>query len=320
MSTNEAKIDAFTPRWVHAWAVVTVCATFVLLLLGSLVTTKRAGMADPIWPTYPWHLWLVGFTEPRPGFIIEHSHRLAGYIVGTCTIVLAVGLLFVEPRRWVRLLGVAALLGVIAQGLLGGFRVLLDQWLGTDLAVIHGCFAQIVFAMLVVLALAAGQSFRNPVGSSSKTLRRLAIAVVALVYMQIIFGALVRHTYSMSAVRHHLGSAFVVTIGVVWLVRETWGNEDRLVRRAGYLLAAFTACQLIMGVETFMGRYFMVRGLGHQIGIRTVHVLLGFLIFASAVGLAVLVWRAAPADEESSDTGDRETELAYAASVAEGEA
>src|ERR1700741_1426229 len=78
------------PRWTHVWAVLTVCVTFVLLALGAIVTTFQAGMADPIWPTYPWHLLLVPWQNADARFLIEHGHRLAGYIVGCCAISLVV--------------------------------------------------------------------------------------------------------------------------------------------------------------------------------------------------------------------------------------
>ena len=92
MTTYHSSLITPHSPWLHRWAVLTACATFILLLLGAIVTTFRVGMADPIWPTYPWHLLLVSWEEPRPGFLVEHSHRLAGYIVGCCVIVLAVGL------------------------------------------------------------------------------------------------------------------------------------------------------------------------------------------------------------------------------------
>ena len=141
-----------TPAWLHRWAVGTVCATVALLTLGAVVTTCRVGMADPIWPTYPWHMLLISYQEPRPGFIIEHTHRLAGYLVGCCVIVLALGLWRYHARRGLGWLGLAALAAVIVQGLLGGFRVLLNALVGTDLALIHGLFAQLVFTLLVSVA------------------------------------------------------------------------------------------------------------------------------------------------------------------------
>src|SRR5438445_9799056 len=130
MTTDNGPRTTDNFPWLHRWAVLTACATFVLLLLGAVVTTFRVGMADPIWPTYPWHLLLVSWEEPRPGFLVEHSHRLAGYIVGCCVIVLTIGLWRKNQPRGIRWLGLAALLGVIVQGLLGGFRVVLDRHLG----------------------------------------------------------------------------------------------------------------------------------------------------------------------------------------------
>ena len=48
--------------WPHRLAVILVCATFPLLFIGGLVTSKGAGLAVPDWPTtfgynmflYPW--------------------------------------------------------------------------------------------------------------------------------------------------------------------------------------------------------------------------------------------------------------------------
>src|SRR5712691_11323449 len=107
MTTDHGPLTTDPSRWLHRWALLTVCATFGLLLLGAVVTTFRVGMADPVWPTYPWHLLLISWDEPSAGFLVEHSHRLAGYIVGCCIIVLTVGLWLQETRRWVRWLGTA---------------------------------------------------------------------------------------------------------------------------------------------------------------------------------------------------------------------
>src|SRR6266849_2981654 len=179
MTTHHSPLTTQPPRWLHRWAVLTVCATFILLLLGAVVTTFRVGMADPIWPTYPWHLLLVSWEEPRPGFLIEHSHRLAGYVVGCCVIGLAVGVGRSRTHSRLRWLGVTALVGVIIQGLLGGFRVKLDRILGSDLALIHGCFAQIVFGSLVGLAVVSSNGWAwesSQVGSGRARLRRLSLA------------------------------------------------------------------------------------------------------------------------------------------------
>src|SRR5215467_9241108 len=118
MTAHHSSLSAYRSLWLHRWAVLTACATFVLLLLGAVVTTFRVGMADPVWPTYPWHLLLISYDEPSAGFLIEHTHRLAGYIVGCCVIVLALLVTAAEvtrprPRGWMIGLGWLVLLCVI---------------------------------------------------------------------------------------------------------------------------------------------------------------------------------------------------------------
>src|SRR5262245_30518325 len=99
-------------RWPHRWAVLTVCAALPLLVLGSLVTTLRAGMADKKWPTPPLYL-LTGDVSAdaeqsgyaRSMFVLEHAHRFAGWAVGFLSIALCMSLWLGERRRWVRWLG-----------------------------------------------------------------------------------------------------------------------------------------------------------------------------------------------------------------------
>jgi len=173
MPAFDTKTPAQSSPWPHRWAVLTVCATLALLALGSIVTTFRVGMADPVWPTSPWYLFGISWQEPSAGFLIEHTHRLAGYIVGCCIIVLTVLLWLQETRRWLKWLGAIALVAVILQGLFGGFRVKLNALVGTDLAVIHGCFAQVVFCLLVSLALFTSRSWQSSTVSLSVPSLRL---------------------------------------------------------------------------------------------------------------------------------------------------
>jgi cytochrome c oxidase assembly protein subunit 15 len=284
-----------TPRWLHYWAMLTICATFVLLTLGAVVTTFNFGMADRIWPTYPWHLALIDWEEPAPGFLIEHGHRLAGYVVGCCVIVLALGLWWGESRRWVRWLALAALLGVIVQGLLGGFRVRLDALLGGKLKLIHGCFSQVVFGLLVSLAVCTGRRWHGSGdeehhAEDSARLRWLCLGTAALIYLQIVLGAILRHTYSSLGQRGHLLVAFAVVAAVAWLTREYLGQPagSRQLPRGVLLLAVLTALQIFLGVETWMVKFLSWSSPARQALVRTVHVLAGYLLFGTAV--AVTVW------------------------------
>jgi heme A synthase len=297
----------FAPRWLHGWALLTAAATVALLALGAVVTTFQVGMADPIWPTYPWHLALIDWSEPKPGFVIEHTHRLAGYIVGCCVIVLTVGLCLSARRSWLKWLGVAALAGVIAQGLLGGFRVRLDALFGTDLAIVHGCFAQIVFSLFVSLAVVTSARFSaatSPVETTPR-LRRWSLALTGLVFLQLVWGALVRHTNGALAQRLHFLTAFAVVAVAVWFARTVLASPSarRLLGRTLIVLGVLLALQIMLGVESWLGKYAgvllpeMHKPTVGQAATRVAHVLVGSFIFAASVVLTVLAHRPAAAAE-----------------------
>jgi cytochrome c oxidase assembly protein subunit 15 len=304
MTVNDLPPDQASPsRWPHRWAVLTVCATVVLLLIGAKVTTLQVGMADPEWPTHPLHLFYSSRSDA--GYLIEHSHRLAGYVVGCCSIILTVLLWLLEPRRWVRWLGTAALVGVTLQGILGGFRVRLHALLGTDLATVHGCFAQLDFALLVSVALCTSHWWLENTApareSHRRGLLRLALLLSVLIFVQIIFGAVVRHTYLRLAQRVHFLLAFAVVALAVWLIRSAReAASDRRLTRTATLLALLLAVQLVLGVESWMMRF----GTGvlpelQRVTIasgmvRSLHFVGGSLVFATSVVLTLLAARRPP--------------------------
>jgi cytochrome c oxidase assembly protein subunit 15 len=261
----------------------------ILLALGATVTTHHAGMADPLWPTYPWHLLLVSWTEPRPGFLVEHTHRLVGYVVGCGGIALMATLWLMEPRRWVRWLGATALAGIIVQGLLGGFRVKLDAWFGTDLAMVHGSFAPVVFCLLTSVAVVTSRSWTatsDPRGEpiAIRRVARLALFATVLIYLQIVLGSFVRHTYSTVGPRAHLLVAFSVAAVIAWLARETWDSHrgDRRLRAWVTTLVALAVTQICLGIEAWMLR-FTASGVTAQSLIPTAHVLVGYLTLAGSL-------------------------------------
>src|SRR5262245_26832153 len=105
--------DRPVPRWLHVWAIVTVVVAAALLLLGEMVTTLRAGMVDPDWPTRPWHLALESRDRWTAGYLVEHTHRVLGFLVGGLMSVLAVAAWAYEPRRGLRWAGVISLVALL---------------------------------------------------------------------------------------------------------------------------------------------------------------------------------------------------------------
>src|SRR5947207_1162571 len=98
------------PPFVRAWSALTCGVTFTLIAVGTLVTTFRVGMADPVWPTAPWHLFVIEWAEPSPGFLVEHTHRLIGWLAGGLILIQTMALWWSSRRRWAAL----ALIAVVS--------------------------------------------------------------------------------------------------------------------------------------------------------------------------------------------------------------
>ena len=127
---TEPELDVtlgFTWRLVtHRLGLATLAATGVLILLGGLVTNTGAALAVPDWPsTFGYNMILFPWSRMVGGIFYEHSHRLMGALVGLLTFALA-AVLGREGGR-LRRLGLLAVGAVLAQGLLGGLRVVLLQ-------------------------------------------------------------------------------------------------------------------------------------------------------------------------------------------------
>jgi cytochrome c oxidase assembly protein subunit 15 len=295
-----------TPRWLNGLAILTVLATLPLLLLGAEVTSRDVGMADQVPLRTPWHILTINLQDYGLGFLIEHSHRAAGWVVGICSILLAASLWRKESRRWLCWLGTAALLAVIAQGVLGIFRVQLNAVFGRQLALVHGCFAQLVFALLASIALFTTRAWstttEEPAGAESRRLRFWSVMVAALLYVQIVLGAVVRHTDANVGPRAHLLTAFAVVAAVVWLIKLAYDapvHEKTLTLLVGALPILLVA-QLFLGLEAWLGKFFDPRtSLSSQIRpllsdaslFRSLHYVLGAFLFTDSVLVALWAHR-----------------------------
>ena len=203
-------------HWLHRFAIVTALATLVLIGFGGLVTSKGVGMAVPDWPnTFGYNMFLVPFDEwlGKFGVFEEHSHRLVASFVGLLTIVLAAWIWVKDSRKWVRLLGIGALVLVVTQGVLGGLRV---TEINQNLGLIHGAVAQLFLILVCAIALATSSWWhRVAVGESDRAgyaaLKGALVAVICLVFIQLLLGATMRHQHAGLAIWD-----FPLAHGQVW--------------------------------------------------------------------------------------------------------
>jgi len=282
--------------WLHRIAVITACTAIFTIVVGTAVTSRKAGMAFPDWPTsdgygmfsYPW-------LRSAGDKFLEHGHRLAGILIGISSLVLCASLAWKERRGWVKSLGAAVLLAVITQGLLGGLRVLRDA---EDLALIHGSGGALVFALIVCVAVVTSHNWNEPFSGAQRAavarLRMLPIAASGCVFVQYLLGGFLRHKgmhlYS------HLGFAFVTALVLVWLALSVAASGITRLRGLAAAIAVLTISQLALGAAAWVtkfgnGDYVAVRGSTLSITMLSLHVVTGALLLGTCVALSVRLAR-----------------------------
>lgn len=283
-------------RWRFRFTVLTSVTTVLLLGWGAFVTSINAGLAVPDWPSSfnsydpfnPWPEWW----KLTP-VLAEHGHRLLGALVGLFTLILAAWTWIADPRRWMRLLAVGALVLVTAQGVLGGLRVVL---ISLDLAVVHACVAQIYFGTIIGLCIFTSRSWlERDLGQFDPgrlpTLRRVAIVTVVVLYIQIILGALLRHPgtgIDPVLVLLHLGGAVTATAAIVVLFGHVRRHHRRarIVGPAVRILVGLVVVQFALGITAYfvtLDDSGILQPSNLQVLVNTTHMVTGALLMGAAV-------------------------------------
>ena len=317
MTNTLQKLDS---PWPHRLAVLLVCATFPLIWVGGLVTSYDAGMAVPDWPNtygynlflYPIETWIYGPWD----IFIEHGHRLLGALVGLLTIAMCWAIWRFDSRQWMRTLGLVALAAVIAQGVLGGFRVIQNEVL---LAKIHGCFGPLFFGLCVALAVVTSRRWRDcdepKLHAKAPTLHRLCVLTVLVAYIQLVLGSQLRHLaagttwreFQISVVFHLLVAGFLALQILVLAFHAVLRHRDQpALCKPALLLAVAIVAQIGLGCGAWVTNYgwpaalddyhfaaaYLVVALGFtQAMVTTAHVATGSLILGIAVMLSLRALR-----------------------------
>lgn len=300
------------PFWVALCAAV---FTLPLLYVGGTVTTYRVGLAVPDWPsTFGENMFSYNFWDAPFGVWIEHAHRLYGAAVGFLTIVLCLWFLAFEPRRWLKGLGVLALVAVIVQGILGGTRV---TQVSTLLAAIHGISGQEFFALVVALCVFTSRKWYTSAicADDAGRLRWLGPAIFCAVALQIGLGSGFRHFGTLAAIVMHALLAAAIWIAAIVALVKVEQNRQALsaLAASARMLVVLTTLQILLGAVTLY-RLLPRDGVPRpttfsEAFLRTSHQTGGALILAAAVVLALRANRhllapraageAVPASEEA---------------------
>jgi len=300
----------------HLFALLTAAATAVLIFAGGLVTSTGSGLSVPDWPnSYGWFMFTFPIENWVGGIFYEHSHRLIASTVGFLILVLAFWLWRAEPRRWVRRLGFIALGAVITQGMLGGITVL--WYLPDPISIAHASLAQIVFCLTATIALVTSPGWRERyerqgAAPDDRSLQRVARVTLAVIYVQIVVGATMRHTDAGLAIpdfpwmfghlipdhwdpkiavhfAHRVG-ALCVTAMLLATTGHVFAHHRRRLEllRPSILLLALVSAQITLGALTILSRKEFI--------INSLHVVTGACVLVTTLVLTLRAHRACFAD------------------------
>lgn len=290
--------------WRRRYSALTVLTTVALICWGGFVTSIEAGMAFPDWPTSLGSYNLLNPVDrwwTVTPYLAEHGHRLIASVVGFLTIGLAAWTWWRDPRQWMRRLGFAALALVLFQGILGGLRVV---WISLDVAILHASTAQIFFALLVAMTLFTTSTWRSRTGvlpnsDAARRLRRLATVTTALLFVQIVLGAFLRHpgrgVDAGFAILHVTGAFVVVGLALaVFVVAQKHFASNAVVRRATWALLLAIGLQFALGLAAYvLMLYEAPEGIrsSTQVVLTVLHLVVGSILFGTSVVATLLVRR-----------------------------
>ncbi len=287
---------------VHKLAVFVVCWTILLFVAGALVTSNDAALSVPDWPKSHGS-WFPPLETLTGGALFEFSHRVIAASLGVLMLVLAILLWKKEERAALRWFGVIAVAGVGVQAVLGGEVVLrlLHYWL----PVIHACFAQIVFAAVLGIAVLTSRWWvterRQLEDKGTPSIHVLAGLNALVIYLQVILGAGFRHKEI--PIWPHVAGALVVLGAVTWTavaLRKRFA-ESRELSRARIMLHAILGTQLLLGVGAWWSRVTTAdapQPMPVMVTLTVIHTVVGALLFALAVGVVLVCYRLVPRRRE----------------------
>jgi len=303
---NEGKTGIDPMRLIRVFAVLTLLATYCLIVLGGTVRVTNSGMGCKDWPLCSSQVGPLSTFHP----LMEQSHRYLASLVTVLIIVLAVATWRAgRLAHHVFIPALASVSVIVVQIVLGAITVITNNAPVT--VALHLLVATFFLGIVTVTAVAP---FVSPERSWSLTNvpGRLAWSAVVALYLVFISGSIVVNGGAQSACTswpacfsspaaagpvtlqlvHRsmvlIGSVLVIAF-VVGLVRRK--VTDAVERNLAYAALVLLALQIVAGAITALD--------GGRAGIADVHLAVGSALWCCVVAVFALSARSRPPAPES---------------------
>ena len=273
----EDTVEIVNPKF-HRYAVLVVISSLILIAMGAYITSQASGR-QPV----------------SRGVLDAVVHKDVAVAVGILALGLVVWQLLEAGER---LPGWIALGFFAFEGWIG--------WLGAPL--LHASLAPLAFAIFVAIAVVTSSGWNEAPelveDQAAATLRLFAIAMPALMLLQIMLGAAYRH--KLTGVMPHLGGAMIVSLAtlVLGMLVVRRHPEHRKLRAAAIWLISIFLVQVMLGFAAFIIPLLKLASPAPVIAVTASHVVVGSLTLAASLVLAMQVQRNVREPERRKESAD----------------